>query len=137
MGRSQICSVVDSITPDLDRARRSVGGRTVFQKSPDLVDVSCRRCGSPLHLVSDAVPLVFSCDNAHLLRWRDLLEVDFPGSGPMPLLRTWEQEARMLHELSGCALHHGRALVAADFKEAALRIEGWISMLPLLQSPAA
>ena len=111
----------------------------MFQKSPESVDVSCRRCGSALRLLSDSYPLVFRCENAHLLHWADLLKGDIPPGGSVPLLRIWEQEVRMLHELSGCALHHGRTLVAADFKDAADRIEGWMaSLLSLLsQSNAA
>jgi len=101
----------------------------VLQLSPASVDVSCRKCGGPLHLLSESYPLVFCCDNDHLLRWRDLLDLDLPEDGPLPILRIWKHEARMLHELSGCALHHGRTLIAADFKEAAVRIEGWISSL--------
>ena len=105
----------------------------MLQKSTD-GEVFCRTCSSPLHLLSDSYPLVFRCENAHLLHWGDLLKGDIPAGGPVPMLRIWEQEVRMLHELSGCALHHGRTLVAADFKEAADRIEGWISSLHSLLS---
>lgn len=45
------------------------------------------------------------------------------------MLRVWEHQARKLLELSGCAIVNGDPLVAADFQEAAHRIEDWMASL--------
>jgi hypothetical protein len=44
-------------------------------------------------------------------------------------LRLWNQRARLLRELSGCAFRNGKALEAADFEEAADRVESWVGSL--------
>jgi len=106
----------------------------VLQLSPPGLEAFCRSCGSPLHLLPDTYPLIFLCDREHLHAWVDLFKDDLPGGGPPPMLKIWEQEVRLLHKLSSSALHHGRTFVAADFKEAADRIEGWISSFQSLLS---
>ena len=106
--------------------------------SPPNVGASCLACRRPLSLAPDCYPLVFRCGSGHLFTLRDLLDHDFPKEEFGPLgrtrltLRNWEARARMLHDLSGRALRDGNALAAADFKEAAGRIERWSNSLRTL-----
>jgi len=76
----------------------------------------------------EAYPPVFCQEKASLLA---LEEQGIPPEDRLAwsTLRRWEQRARLLHELSGCALRNGHALEAADYKEAANRLEGWIASL--------
>ncbi|HVR87645.1 MAG TPA: hypothetical protein VMU54_25185 [Planctomycetota bacterium] len=100
--------------------------------------VACSTCDRPLRFIPDCYPLVFRCENAHLFTLEEILDHDLPGACffkdglPWSTLRNWEQRARLFHALSGCALRNGHPLIAADFKEAANRFEGWISSLGTL-----
>jgi len=100
--------------------------------------VACITCDHPLSFIPNCYPLVFRCENGHRFSLEQLLEVELPGAAffrdglPWSTLRNWEQRARLFHSLSGCAMRNGNPLVAADFKEAANRFEGWISSLGML-----
>lgn len=95
--------------------------------------VLCRKCQSPMRL--NFYPLLFLCDQHHRLTLEEVLHHDLqqrdPDSGDLPwsMLKVWEQRARKLHEISGCAFVNGHSLIAADFLEAAHRIEDWMSSL--------
>jgi hypothetical protein len=96
---------------------------------------NCIACDGDLYYVPDCYPLIFRCANAHCLTLEDLLSHDHrPGAAepvnlPQSTLDAWVARARILHELSGTALRNGHAFMAADFQEAANRIEGWVSTL--------
>ena len=98
----------------------------------------CLACDAPLSLAPDCYPLVFRCPRDHFFTLNDLLDYDFPketmrpGERPWHTLSTWEARARLLHEFSGRAFRDGHAFVAADFKEAARRVERWTSSLKML-----
>jgi hypothetical protein len=107
------------------------------------LEAACLACDRPLSFLPDSYPLVFRCENGHCLTLRDLLDHDWPRETEIRLdllestLARWTARARMLHSLSGAALRYGHALIAADFKEAAGRIDGWTaSLLSLRPKPA-
>jgi hypothetical protein len=105
---------------------------------PGGLGVSCLACDGPLDFLPDCYPLIFLCVNAHCLTLEDLLSHDLlrgtivPGNLPQSTIDNWEGRARILHELSERALRNGHAFMAADFQEAANRIEGWVSSLRML-----
>jgi hypothetical protein len=102
---------------------------------PGGLGVSCLVCDGPLFFLPDCYPLIFRCANSHCLTLEDLLSHDLPrgavgpGNQPRAALDNWKSRARILHELSERALRNGHAFMAADFQEAAHRIEGWVSSL--------
>jgi len=105
---------------------------------PGSLGVSCLACDGPLYLLPDCYPLVFRCENEHCLTLEDLLSHDLPrgtigpGNLPQSTMDDWEGRAQILYELSERALRNGHAFMAADFQEAANRIEGWVSSLRML-----
>ena len=111
------------------------------ESGPGSTGITCPRCHSALSLDSD--PLQVRCLHQHLHTLEELLHRDFPKGDdarkdlPPSLLRIWEHQALMLRELSASALRNGHALIAADFREAATRIEGWMSSLSSLMSRRA
>jgi len=98
--------------------------------------IPCPVCQSPLSLDSD--PPLFRCLHQHRHTIEELLHLGFPKGDdaeaalPWSMLKIWEHQARVLRELSASALRNGHALIAADFREAATRIEGWMSCLSSL-----
>jgi hypothetical protein len=108
--------------------------------SPDREDC-CIVCGEPLEFLPHSYPLVFRCENDHLFTLGDFLNQDLPeGRCPenrvataLTLLR-WRKRSRMLNGLANRAIRNGHAFVAADFKDAARRIDGWVRNLRLLLS---
>jgi hypothetical protein len=101
---------------------------------PRGLGANCIACDADLYYLPDCYPLLFRCANAHCLTLEDLLSHDYPGAAepvnlPQSTLDNWVARARILHELSGSALLNGHAFMAADFQEAANRIEGWVSTL--------
>jgi len=102
--------------------------------------ITCPICHSAQSL--DSNPLQVRCVNQHLHTLEELLHRDFAKNDaqkdlPPSMLRIWEHQALMLRELSASALRNGHALIAADFREAATRIEGWMSSLSSLMARRA
>ena len=101
-----------------------------MQQDPQLAGTGMGRmtCDQSYCCIPEAYPPVFRQEKASLLA---LEEQGIPREDRLAwsTLRQWEQRARLLHELSGCALRNGHALEAADYKEAATRLEGWIASL--------
>lgn len=103
--------------------------------------VSCRKCHSPLRL--NFHPLLLRCEHDHLQTLEEALHHDLRegdcerGVIPWSMIRVWEHQARKLHELSGCAYVNGDSLVAADFQEAAHRIEDWMASLSTVMARRA
>lgn len=101
----------------------------------------CISCGEPLEFLPDSYPLVFRCGNDHLFTLEDLLNQDLPDGTPpgdrvavtLTMLR-WRKRSRVLHGLANRAIGKGHAFVAADFKDAARRIDGWVLSLRRLLS---
>lgn len=102
--------------------------------------VFCLACDGPLHFLPDCYPLIFRCVNGHCLTLQDLLNHDLPhttaGRGDLSqyTLDNWTTRARLFDELSASALRNGHAFMAADFQDAAHRIEGWVASLTALRA---
>ena len=117
-----------------------MGGLAVAEgRTPsEVLGVHCLACDRDLHFVPDCYPLIFRCANGHFLTLGDLLSHDEARetTGTVNLsqstLDAWTARARILHELSRSALQNGHAFMAADFQEAANRIDGWVSTLKSL-----
>ena len=94
-------------------------------------DIRCIACGGFLYFMPDSYPLAFQCQSGHFLTLKDLLDAlllpeDAPSEGTA---NDWGGKALLLHRLAGRALKNGHPLAAADFQEAALRVDQWVSKL--------
>jgi len=89
--------------------------------------VRCVVCEGPLYFLPDSYPLAFHCESGHFWTVQDLLDEFMPlGKTPPPsALEYWQRVARQFHELAARALQGRHTLVAADFQETAVRIDGW------------
>jgi hypothetical protein len=94
----------------------------------------CNVCEGSLFFLPDAYPLVFRCPNGHFLTLGDLLDrllspdaasSAWTGGG-------WPESAQLLHQLAARALQCGHAFAAADFQDAATRIDRWVETLQSL-----
>src|SRR6516162_7113196 len=106
------------------------GGYLLFRKT----DVGCIACGGFLYFLPDSYPLAFRCQIGHFLTLKDLLDqllLPEKGASLRPV-KWWESKALLLHRLAGRALKSGHALSAADFQDAASRIDQWASALQVL-----
>ena len=86
-------------------------------------------CTPSLDCVPEAYPSVSHCENTQLF-----MDIPMEYRLAWSTLKQWEQRARLLQELSRCALHNRQAMEAADFREAANRLEGWVVSLSKLLS---
>ncbi|HVR83241.1 MAG TPA: hypothetical protein VMU54_02950 [Planctomycetota bacterium] len=91
----------------------------------DLVYVQCTHSHETL---GDAYPPILPPENEPLLTPEDRA-IPSADRRAWSTLKQWQLRARLLHELSGCALRSGQALEAADFEEAADRLECWVACL--------
>jgi hypothetical protein len=103
---------------------------------PDGVDLRCIACGGLLYFRPDSYPLTFQCGNNHFMTLADLLDDTLP-RGEMtciPPLEFWPQKAMLFRRLARRALERGHPFAAADFQEAANRIDQWAGNLRALLS---
>jgi len=81
--------------------------------------------------------------NLNLHTIEELLHPEFPKGDdaeknlPWSMLKIWEHQTDRLREISASALRNGDVLIAAEFRERATRIEGWMSNLTSLMSRRA
>jgi len=120
------------------------GHQRLPQRGPISEDgsVSCVSCGGRLSFLSYGYPFTFGCERGHFLTLQSLLDVFLPQeqSEEASALECWERKSRLMRHLAKHALQLGHVLTAADFQEAAVRIDHWVStlrsMMPLGESQA-
>jgi hypothetical protein len=113
-------------------------GASLTRRTED-TQVRCVVCAGALYFLPDSYPLAFHCEDGHFWTVKDLLDEFMPlGKTPPPsALEYWQRVARQFHELAARA-HQGRhPLVAADFKETAVRIDQWEQALRRLLAVSA
>jgi len=112
---------------------RESGERFLFRKT----DVLCLACGGFLYFLPAAYPLAFRCERGHSLTLKDLIDaLLLPGDlRSKSTLDWWEGKALLLRRLAGRALKSGHVLAAADFQEAVVRVDQWVSKLRVLAAP--
>lgn len=96
--------------------------------------LDCNACDGALFFLPDAYPLVFRCHNGHFLTLGDLLDRLLsrdPGTSATVEVG-WTETAVFLHKLAARALQCGHAFAAADFQDAATRVDRWVITLRTL-----
>jgi hypothetical protein len=106
-----------------------VTGRTATGPTtlPEVEQAHCVVCEGSLYFLPDSYPLAFHCNNGHFWTVQDLLD-EFMSLGKTPpssALEYWQRVSRRFHELAARAHQAQQTLVAADFQEAAVRIDQW------------
>lgn len=101
---------------------------------PEGVDACCIACSSPLYFIPDSYPLSFHCRNGHYLTLTDLLDdlLSTRKKHTPSTLDCWRARACLLHELAKRALQSGHAFAAADYQDAANRLDQWVTKLRAL-----
>ena len=85
-------------------------------------------CDRTLYFLSDSYPLAFRCEMGHFLTLTDLLQ-DALTDPPARALEQWPRRARLLRQLAARSSERGHTFAAADFQEAANRIDRWVQSL--------
>ena len=98
-----------------------------------LLDVHCITCDRAVYFWPDSYPLAFHCEKGHFLTLSDLLN-DALADPPAPALELWPKRSSLLRRLASQSLERGHAFAAADFQEAANRVDRWVQNLRALLS---